>query len=209
MPISSTQPSLRARVLPRFPANVLAGNGITITRNGGAYVFAVTTLINVAPSVIGPISTDVLLGRDSPGSGNAEEISVGAGLQFTSAGSVQLSPNQRLRAISLVLPAMAANLKQDYIVPFACTITRVTVLADVVGSCVLDIWKAAYGSFPPVVGNSITAAAKPTISSVQKYQDAVLTGWTKSIAANDVLRVNVDSVTTIGRVTLCLEVNVT
>lgn len=39
---SSTQPSLRARILPRFPARVLAGTGITITKSGGAYTFAVT-----------------------------------------------------------------------------------------------------------------------------------------------------------------------
>jgi hypothetical protein len=83
------------------------------------------------------------------------------------------------------------------------------VLADVVGSCVLDIWKASFSAFPPTVSGSITAAAKPTISAGQKYQDAGLVGWTTGIAANDCLRVNVDSVTTIGRVTLCLEVTVT
>lgn len=42
MPLSSsTQPSLRARILPRFPAQVLAGNGITITKTGGTYTFEV------------------------------------------------------------------------------------------------------------------------------------------------------------------------
>jgi len=39
---SSTQPSLRARILPRFPAQVVAGNGITITKSGGVYTFEVT-----------------------------------------------------------------------------------------------------------------------------------------------------------------------
>ncbi len=39
---SSTQPSLRARVLPRFPANVVAGAGITISKSGGRYTFSVT-----------------------------------------------------------------------------------------------------------------------------------------------------------------------
>lgn len=38
---SSTQPSLRARLLPKFPARVLAGNGITITKSGLTYTFAV------------------------------------------------------------------------------------------------------------------------------------------------------------------------
>ena len=40
---SSTQPSLRARILPRFPAQVLAGNGMSITKSGGTYTFATTT----------------------------------------------------------------------------------------------------------------------------------------------------------------------
>ena len=45
---SSTQPSIRARVLARFPANVVGGNGITITKSGTTYTFAWTpgTLID-------------------------------------------------------------------------------------------------------------------------------------------------------------------
>lgn len=40
---SSTQPSLRARVLPRFPANVLAGSGMSIVKtNGLNYTFSVS-----------------------------------------------------------------------------------------------------------------------------------------------------------------------
>jgi hypothetical protein len=38
MPLSN-QPSLRARILPRFPAQVVAGSGMTIERNGGVYTF--------------------------------------------------------------------------------------------------------------------------------------------------------------------------
>lgn len=38
---SSTQPALRARLLPKFPAHVLAGNGMVITKSGLTYTFAV------------------------------------------------------------------------------------------------------------------------------------------------------------------------
>ena len=41
---------------------------------------------------------------------------------------------------------------------FACTINNVTLLADVAGAIVLDIWKDAYANFPPVVGDKITAS---------------------------------------------------
>lgn len=90
--------------------------------------------------------------------------------------------------------------------PFACTIQSVTLLANQTGSIVVDIWKAGYASYPPTVSNTITASAKPTISSGVKYEDATLTGWTKAIAAGDVLFFNVDSCTTIQNVSVILKV---
>lgn len=92
---------------------------------------------------------------------------------------------------------------------FAGTIAAVTLLADQSGSIVVDIWKDSYANYPPVVGDSITASAKPTISSATKSQDTTLTGWTTSISAGDSLRFNVDSITTCQRVTLALKVNLT
>lgn len=94
-------------------------------------------------------------------------------------------------------------------IDFACTINQVTLLADQSGSIVIDIWKDTYANYPPVVGDSITASAKPTISTATKSQDATLTGWTTSIAAGDILRFNVDSVSSIQRVTLMLKVTLT
>ena len=91
-------------------------------------------------------------------------------------------------------------------IPFACTILRVTTLADQSGSIVVDIWKDTYANFPPTDADSITASAPPTISSAQKAQDSTLTGWTKSITAGDILAFNVDSCTTITRVTISLKV---
>ena len=40
---SSTLPGVRARVLPRFPANVIAGNGIAITRANATYTIALSS----------------------------------------------------------------------------------------------------------------------------------------------------------------------
>jgi len=91
-------------------------------------------------------------------------------------------------------------------IPFACTIKQATMLADASGSIVVDIWKDTYANFPPTDADSITASAPPTISSAQKSQDATLTGWTKTIAAGNILAFNVDSCTTIKRVTISLKV---
>jgi len=91
-------------------------------------------------------------------------------------------------------------------IPFACTIKQATMLADASGSIVVDIWKDTYANFPPTDADSITASAPPTISSAQKSQDATLTDWTTAIAAGDILAFNVDSCTTIKRVTISLKV---
>lgn len=91
-------------------------------------------------------------------------------------------------------------------VPFACTIDSVTLLADVTGSVVIDIWKDSYANFPPTVADTITASAKPTLSSAVKYTDSTLTGWTKSITAGDVLYFNVDSVTSVKNLQIILKV---
>lgn len=94
-------------------------------------------------------------------------------------------------------------------IPFACTISRATLLADQSGSIVIDIWKDSYANFPPTDADSITASAPPTISSAQKSQDSTLSGWTTSITAGDILAFNVDSCTTITRATLSLKVTKT
>jgi len=91
-------------------------------------------------------------------------------------------------------------------VPFACTITQASLYAKQPGSIVVDIWKDTYANFPPTDADSITASAPPTISSAQKSQDSTLTGWTKSISSGAILAFNVDSCSTITRVTISLKV---
>jgi hypothetical protein len=96
----------------------------------------------------------------------------------------------------------------DLYVPYACTITANTLLADASGSIVIDIWKVAYASYPSTVANTITASALPTLSSAISAQDNTLTGWTTSVSAGDTLRFNVNSATTVKRVVLTLTVTV-
>jgi len=96
-------------------------------------------------------------------------------------------------------------------IPFGCTITRSTLIADQSGSIVIDIWKDTYANYPPVDADSITASAPPTLSGAIKSQDSTLTGWTTTIAAGDILGYNVDSnpATSITQVTLSLRVTKT
>lgn len=82
-------------------------------------------------------------------------------------------------------------------------------LADQSGGCVIDVWKDSYANAPPTNDDTITASAPPTLSSAAKSEDATLTGWTKTISSGDVLAFNVDSATTVTRVTLILDVTKT
>ncbi len=91
-------------------------------------------------------------------------------------------------------------------VDFACTITGVTLLADQSGSAVVDIWKDTYANYPPTDADSITGPTPPTISAATKANDTTLLGWTTSISAGDILRFNLDSVTSISRLTIKLKV---
>lgn len=94
----------------------------------------------------------------------------------------------------------------NIVVPFNCVIVDWTVLLDQSGSIVVDIWKDTYANYPPVVGDSITASAKPTVTAATKGQSSTLTGWTTTITAGDTLRFNIDSVTSALNATLNLKV---
>ena len=123
-----------------------------------------------------------------------------------------LSSGVATRSIQFVIDgggsAITTGVKGYLEIPFACTINRVTLLADQSGSIVIDIWKDSYANFPPTNADTITASAVPTISAATKSQDATLTGWTTSVAAGDIIGFNVDSITTVERVTLSLRVEI-
>jgi hypothetical protein len=118
----------------------------------------------------------------------------------------------KTRAITFAIDgggsALTTGIKADVSVPYTCTITAVTMLADQSGSIVVDIWKDTYANYPPTVADTITASAKPTITTATKSTDATLTGWTTSVTAGDTLRFNIDSITTITRLSLTLTVTV-
>ena len=100
---------------------------------------------------------------------------------------------------------LAAGHFADVRFPFAATLTSVTLLADQTGSAVVDIWKAAYASYPPVDAGSITGSTPPTLSAAKTYEDTALAGWTTAIAAGDCLRFNLDSSSTVTAVQVALK----
>jgi len=100
---------------------------------------------------------------------------------------------------------ITTGIKGSIQIPFGATITSVTLLADQTGSIVIDICKDTYANYEPTNADSITSSTPPTISSSNKSTDSTLTSWTTSVTAGDILRFNVDSITTLQRVTVSIE----
>lgn len=115
------------------------------------------------------------------------------------------------RTITLAIPwvvdgggvVITTGIKGELEIPFACTVTGWKVFLDQSGSIVFDIWKDTYANYPPTGADTITASAKPTVSSATKASGSP-TGWMTSIAAGDILRFNVDSISTATRALLSL-----
>jgi hypothetical protein len=71
----------------------------------------------------------------------------------------------------------------------ACTIKEVLILTTGgTGSCTIAIWKANLSAhYPPVIGDDITGGVPPAISAGVTYRNSTLSGWTTTIAQDDVL----------------------
>ena len=127
--------------------------------------------------------------------------------------AIEADDNLPVASITFIIDgggsAITTGIKGALEIPFACTINRVTLLADQSGSIVVDIWKQAYADYPPEDAQSIVAAAPPTLDGAIMSQDSTLTDWTTAIAAGDCLMFNVDSIATCTWVTISLKVTKT
>lgn len=162
-------------------------------------------------------ATRVVFKRESPtvlGVRNAADsayVNVRAAAGTTTDDVVTLGQldNFQAQTIAFVIDGGGAEIADgvagDLQIGFACTITGWTLLADQSGSIVVDIWKDTYANYPPTAADSITSAAKPTITAATKGTGSP-TGWITSISAGDTLRFNVDSCNVIQRCTVVLTV---
>lgn len=181
--------------------------GVAIGTNVQAYDATLAALASYNTNgLITQTAADTFTGRTLTGTANHVTVTNGDGVS----GNPTLDLDSRILTQTLTFvvdgggSAITTGSKGYVEVPFDCTINRVTLLADQSGSIVVDIKKVSYASFPTTA--SICASAKPTLSSAQKSQDATLTGWTTAITAGDILEYNVDSASTVTRVTVSLRV---
>jgi hypothetical protein len=180
-----------------------------VTTSGGV----ATTIANDAVSYAkmqNVSAASKILGRGSAsGAGDPQEITLGANLSMSGT-TLAVSGTKYTVGITVdgAGSVITTGVKGYRSIPVTGTIVSARVLASQSGSIVFDIWKDTYANYPPTVADTITASAKPTLSSATKAEDTTLTGWTTAVTAGDVLGFNVDSVTTITRATLELIIQV-
>jgi hypothetical protein len=186
---------------------LVAGNNIDLTYNDGAG----TLTVDVESLTSADISDFAEVAQDSVGTILADSASID--FTYTDATpeiTAALTTAAKTFTINFIIDgggsAITTGIKGDIRIDRAGTITAARALADQSGSIVVDIWKDTYANHPPTDADSITASAPVTISAATKSEDTTLTGWTTSISAGDHLRFNVDSITTVQRVTIALTV---
>mgnify|MGYP001617186754 CR=1 FL=1 len=128
---------------------------------------------------------------------------------FDSNGRLQIKSPISIGSFGITIDgggSVIATGSKGYIqIPFGMTITEWDLFADVSGSIVIDLKKSTYAGFPTT--SSIAGSDKPTLSSAQKNTSTLLTGWSLSILSGDVIEFNVDSASTVTRVTLIIKGN--
>lgn len=82
----------------------------------------------------------------------------------------------------------------------ACTIYRTDISADQSGSITIEIWKHAAGTIP-TSGDKISASAPITLSSAQLNQNGSISGWTTSVAKDDIFGGTIVTAATVTVVT--------
>jgi hypothetical protein len=107
------------------------------------------------------------------------------------------------------IPVVGSKFRVE--VPYACTINQITMLGDLSGAAVVDLWVDSYANYEPLVGDSICGSNKPTITATSnKSQQTSFTGWTTTtLTAGSILVFYLESITTITDLTIIIKVTKT
>jgi hypothetical protein len=214
MPRLQPQGGTQGQALVKTTADDYASAWTTLTKTSVG--LANVDNVSDADKPISTLTQNALNGKlatshaGSGGSAHANAVAGGLAGFMTGADKSKLDQLGQSATITFVIDAGTSAIttgpKGMLQIPFPCTITGWTLLADQAGSCVLDIWKTNFAAAPPQLANSITGSAKPTLSNTQTASSSGVASWATAIAADDVLRFNIDSAATITRLTLSLKV---
>jgi hypothetical protein len=127
--------------------------------------------------------------------------------QANTANTNATNTNLRTRTINFIIDGdgleITTGIKGELIVDFSATIISWDIIADAVGSLVVDISKASYANFPTFTASGGTS---PTLSSAQKNTSTI--NWTNftTITSGDIFRFTVSGTpATITRATVAIQ----
>jgi hypothetical protein len=170
----------------------------TLNQNTTGTAAGLSTTLSIASGGTNSSATPTAGGAGyGTGTAHAYTAAGTSGQVLTSQGNVSPIWQDLVVSIPIAIDgggfAITTGVKFYLQIPFNCTITGWTMLANTSTTTVIDIWKDTYANFPPTVADTITGSAKPAITASNKNTSTTLTGWTTSITAGDILAFNVDS----------------
>ena len=196
--------------------NVLTEDGANIVMTGNMVVRLVynIALDTNGASVVSAVHASDHAARHADG--GADELAVqdfasdaatdGQVVKADGAGAVAFEDD--IKGLQFIIDGggsvILTGVKGTIIVPFACEITAWNIVGDLSGSINVDVNRSAWNTTPSY--SSIAASAHPALSSAIAAEDTTLTGWTKTLAARDILQFEVDSIATCTRATLLITV---
>lgn len=234
---SATTPTFRAIVPTDLPVattgalGVVKPDGTSITISSGVIssvaVGGVTSVAMTVPSrqtVTGsPITSSGTLAI-SDNTQNANLVFAGpssgsaAAPTFRSLATADLPADNTIRPLGLTVDGggtpPTTGIKGYLTIPFSCTITGWTVIADQSGSASFDVWYIGGSGAPPTAPNvptstnKISASAPIAISSAQSAAggSSAISTWSPSLSQWGTLAFNLSSVTTCTRISVQLQV---
>lgn len=194
-------------VLAVFPNELGAANShydVTVRVTGSKAVATYRAWVPNAHCNLEDIITIPAFPGKTDGQISVEAAAASAAAAAISAASALSATN---RALVFVFNGGYSVIPVDQViylpVTFNCTITAWDLLGDVVGDIVIDVWKAT-GPTIPTAPDTIAGTELPTLSAAQGASDSVLSTWSVTLVAGDILAARIVSAATIKRATLVL-----
>lgn len=102
---------------------------------------------------------------------------------------------------------LTTGVKGDIRLPYDLQFDSWTLLGGETGSALIGLWKDTYANFPPTSADAMhSGATGPTLVGEIKNQDTNLSDWLGTTAAKgDIVRVNIDSVSSCTLLSLSLD----
>lgn len=209
----------------------MAGTANEITSSAGAqdlsanrtWTFSLPSALTFTGKTItggtfaSPLFTDVTTGNVSTSAHGLAPKGDGSTNKFLNANGAYSAPAVTNVPVTLGFTtdgagtAVTTGVKGYWIVKNAFTINGYSMMTDQAGSIVIDIWMetdpfdgSGIVDNPPVVADTITASAKPTLSTQRGKTSTTLTSWTTTVPAGAMIGWNIDSASTITRFTFQL-----